>query len=188
MKYELADFIYESYLSSSNFNLCDLLIERYNNSMPIFSGERKEFGDPLIRTDNSVFCSEDFSILIHDALVEHMETYRKKVKYTHDLFLDSAKIQKTLPTEGYHTWHFERNPMDFACSCREMVYTIFLNTVEEGGETEFLHQSRRIKPEKGKVIIWPAQFTHIHRGNPPLSGEKYIVTGWLTNARFTVTA
>jgi hypothetical protein len=50
--------------------------------------------------------------------------------------------------------------------------------VQEGGETEFLYQHMRVKPEQGTLVIWPAAFTHTHRGNPPLSNEKYIVTGW----------
>ena len=53
-----------------------------------------------------------------------------------------------------------------------------MNDVEEGGELEFLHQNLRFKPRKGDFLIWPAHFTHMHRGNPPISNTKYIATGW----------
>ena len=53
--------------------------------------------------------------------------------------------------------------------------------IVEGGETEFLYQSKRFQPKRGQFLIWPAGFTHVHRGNPPLSGEKYISTSWLEN-------
>ena len=56
---------------------------------------------------------------------------------------------------------------------------IYLNDVEEGGETEFLHFSKRIKPKTGRIVIWPAGFPYVHRGNPPLSGVKYILTSWM---------
>jgi hypothetical protein len=56
---------------------------------------------------------------------------------------------------------------------------VYLNDVLDGGETEFLYQSRRVKPREGRVVIFPVQWTHTHRGNPPLSGEKYIATSWL---------
>ena len=90
----------------------------------------------------------------------------------------SLKIQKTLPTEGYHVWHVEHGA-NFDSSARGFVFTIYLNDVEEGGETEFLHFSKRIKPKTGRIVIWPAAFPYVHRGNPPLLGEKYILTSWM---------
>jgi hypothetical protein len=56
---------------------------------------------------------------------------------------------------------------------------LYLNDVEEGGETEFLYLKKRIKPQQNRLLIWPAGFTHTHRGNPPLSNNKYIITGWV---------
>jgi hypothetical protein len=88
------------------------------------------------------------------------------------------KIQKTLPTQGYHVWHLEHGSSQEA-SKRALVFTIYLNDIEDGGETEFLHHSIRVKPVKGRCVIWPAAFPYVHRGNPPLQGEKYIMTSWL---------
>ena len=90
----------------------------------------------------------------------------------------SLKIQKTLPTEGYHVWHIEHGK-GFDNSPRAFVFSVYLNDVEEGGETEFLHFSKRIKPKTGRIVIWPAAFPYLHRGNPPLSGEKYLLTSWM---------
>tara|TARA_R110000796_G_scaffold53426_2_gene125409 strand:- start:2679 stop:3278 length:600 start_codon:yes stop_codon:yes gene_type:complete len=88
------------------------------------------------------------------------------------------KIQKTLPTEGYHIWHIEHNK-GFESEPRAFVYSIYLNDVEEGGETEFLHFSKRVKPKKGRIVIWPAGFPYVHRGNPPISNKKYLLTSWM---------
>jgi|SRR5210317_616278 len=88
------------------------------------------------------------------------------------------KLQKTLPTEGYHVWHIEHNK-GWEQEPRAFVYSIYLNDVEDGGETEFLHFSKRVKPKTGRIVIWPAGFPYVHRGNPPLSGEKYILTSWM---------
>ena len=90
----------------------------------------------------------------------------------------NLKIQKTLPTEGYHVWHVEHNK-GFDLEPRAFVFSIYLNDVEDGGETEFLHFSKRVQPRKGRIVIWPAAFPYVHRGNPPLSGEKYILTSWM---------
>jgi hypothetical protein len=86
------------------------------------------------------------------------------------------KIQKTKIGGGYHIWHYESSTRDR--SNRLLTWILYLNDVQEGGETEFLYQHMRVKPEQGTLVIWPAAFTHTHRGNPPLSNEKYIVTGW----------
>ena len=87
------------------------------------------------------------------------------------------KVQKTIPGGGYHNWHCESNsPLN---SRRLAAYTIYLNDIEEGGETEFLYLSKRIKPTTGTVVIFPTNYPWTHRGNPPLSETKYIMTGWL---------
>jgi hypothetical protein len=86
------------------------------------------------------------------------------------------KMQKTKLREGYHIWHYESSSRE--CCRRLLTWMLYLNDVEEGGETEFLYQSMRVKPKQGTLLIWPAAFTHTHRGNPPLSNEKYVVTGW----------
>lgn len=89
----------------------------------------------------------------------------------------SYKIQCTQPGGGYHIWHCEDGAINF--SRRVGVYILYLNDVEEGGETEFLYLSKRVKPKKGRLVVFPPNFPWAHRGNPPLTGEKYIMTGWL---------
>ena len=85
-------------------------------------------------------------------------------------------VQKTLPCQGYHAFHTENNGWDLVS--RTMAWMIYLNDVPEGGETEFLYQKRRFKPTTGTILIWPGGYTHMHRGNPPMS-TKYIATGWV---------
>jgi len=121
---------------------------------------------------------EHFYKQLHNIYVNH---YQEKFNFLKDLGPHSPKgmsVQKTLPGEGYHAWHCEA--ADFSTSNRVVVYSLYLNDVEEGGETEFLSQHKRIKPKQGSLKIWPASISHPHRGNPPLSGEKYIITGWYT--------
>ena len=87
-------------------------------------------------------------------------------------------IQKTLPTEGYHVWHIEHGK-GFENEPRAFVFSVYLNDVKEGGETEFLHFSKRVQPKTGRIVFWPAGFPYVHRGNSPLSGEKYLLTSWI---------
>ena len=99
------------------------------------------------------------------------------LKTSENTQLKYVKVQKTNVGGGYHTWHYETDRRD--TSNRVLAWMIYLNDVEEGGETEFLYQHLRVKPTTGTFVIWPAGFTHTHRGNPPLSNTKYIMTGWL---------
>tara|TARA_Y100001972_G_scaffold95369_1_gene117479 strand:+ start:135 stop:728 length:594 start_codon:yes stop_codon:yes gene_type:complete len=98
--------------------------------------------------------------------------------YDTKFYFTGLKIQKTLPTEGYHVWHIEHGK-GFENEPRAFVFSIYLNDIEDGGETEFLHFSKRVKPKTGRIVIWPAAFPYVHRGNPPLSGKKYILTSWM---------
>ena len=93
------------------------------------------------------------------------------------IYLTGYKIQKTLPTQGFHKWHCEN--LSVTVKERVMAYTLYLNDIKEGGETEFLHQSFRLSPKTGTFSIFPAGYTHFHRGNPPLKKAKYILTGWV---------
>jgi len=86
------------------------------------------------------------------------------------------KMQETEVSGGYHNWHCENNQI--STSSRILTWLFYLNDISEGGETELLYQSMRIKPKAGRLAIFPAYFTHAHRGNPPLSKTKYIATGW----------
>jgi|TARA_R110001632_G_scaffold121716_2_gene234375 hypothetical protein len=92
---------------------------------------------------------------------------------------NNMKMQKTSSGGGYHIWHGEQGNGDQAH--RGLVYMLYLNSLPTGanGETEFLYQQRRINPAKNTMVLWPAAFTHAHRGNPVYGdSSKYIVTGW----------
>ena len=103
-----------------------------------------------------------------------MEKY--SIEFNGIIYNDQFKIHKVRKTEGYHKWHYEKiSPENLD---RIMAYMTYLEAPKEGGETEFLHQSLRIKPIVGRTLIWPAGFTHMHRGLPPLEGEKMYITGW----------
>jgi hypothetical protein len=121
---------------------------------------------------------QDFFVNVDRALQEYDQETGISTACDTALNYTSFKIQRTLPGEGYHVWHIEHSTRDDQIA-RLLVFSVYLNDVEEGGETEFLHQKQRVKPVKGRIVIWPAGFPYLHRGNPPLSGEKYILTSWM---------
>lgn len=91
-------------------------------------------------------------------------------------------VQKYLKgSGGYPHWHSEIYPKDASCEAlhRVLAFQFYLNDVREGGETEFFYQEKRVRPKAGRMLIFPAGFTHTHRGNVPRSEDKYIITSWV---------
>lgn len=88
-------------------------------------------------------------------------------------------LTKYFKGEGFYDWHIDAG--NDATINRLFSCLIYLNTVEKGGETEFFYQQVRIQPEKGKLVLFPASWTHLHRGAHPESNDKYIMTTFLTH-------
>ena len=98
------------------------------------------------------------------------------------LCFDDVNIQKyDQDTGGYHIWHSEIAPEKGGTDSlhRILFWLVYLNDVEVGGETEFYFQGLKIPPKRGRVVLAPAGFTHTHRGNVPLSSDKYVATSWI---------
>lgn len=94
----------------------------------------------------------------------------------------------TLVDKGYHikcygpgdffNWHCDASHSETVD--RQYIAMWYLNTVKLGGCTEFRHFDRSILPEMGKLVFFPAGWTHEHRGAPPISGRKLVITAWLS--------
>jgi hypothetical protein len=82
---------------------------------------------------------------------------------------------------GYPHWHSEVFPKDASCEPlhRVLAFQFYLNDVARGGETEFFYQEKKVHSKAGRMLIFPAGFTHTHRGNVPESNDKYIITSWV---------
>lgn len=187
---EIPDFI-EVYKNAFSKEYCDELINLFNEyqSLGMTKSHRDEGKSAMNKEDNFLFLSEIDIMRVNNNLVEQFNDvfwdscYPKYFdKYNVLSVLDdhaifSLKLQKTKPGEGYHVWHCEQGGSH--TSKRLMVFTVYLNDDYDAGETEFLYQQKRIKGNTGDVCIFPASYTHTHRGNPPMNGEKYILTGWV---------
>lgn len=173
-------------------NLCEEIINVYdtrakaNKSLDKFHSNH--FG--VDRKDDACFLDDFYLELerengnidlvdeVNNYLSIALEEYKENFPVLKETPIRSIrqKLQKTKPSGGYHKWHHEQSNLTTAE--RVLTWTIYLNSIEEGGETEFLHQSKRVKAQKGRIVLFPACYTHSHRGNPPLESDKYILTGW----------
>ncbi|MEQ8195624.1 MAG: 2OG-Fe(II) oxygenase [Rhodospirillales bacterium] len=93
------------------------------------------------------------------------------------LDVGAFNIQRYHEGEHFRKLHTERDSL--ANLHRLFAWMTYLNDVPAGGETHFAHYDLDVRPEKGKTLIWPAEWTHAHKGNPVVRGTKYIITGWM---------
>jgi hypothetical protein len=193
-KAEINNFIgvYDNYIPS---NMCEEVIKYFNlQSEYKNTFDRLKFENVSLNIKQDEACQlnkfnlhvwfKDFKTLLlnFDQALQHYQTHTGFKDHVGELEYTTIKIQKTNPTQGYHVWHVEKGGLDDH-AVRSLVYTIYLNDIEEGGETEFLHFSKRVQPKTGRIVIWPAGFPYVHRGNPPLSKTKYIMTSWMMEKR-----
>ena len=143
----------------------------------VHNGATKRKDTCLFVDDLNAEFAEKINNCLNQAIKEYV-SYYSIINDNTDGIVQSVKqkMQKTPIGGGYHEWHYESSSV--TCTNRILAWTIYLNNVNEGGETEFLYYSERCKAEVGKVTIFPANFIATHRGNPPISNEKYILTGW----------
>ena len=179
--------IYENAFTPSE---CDELIEQFNEttnkSYCTFNG-KDQFNQGIEgRHDFQLFLESidaPLSVKVMESITKrgfdrYIDNY-PDLKNGDSLGLFSLKLQKTDPGGGYHVWHSEDSSYD--CRDRVVVWMVYLNDIPvgNGGATEFIHQKLSLQPKKGTLVLWPATYTHTHRGGF-LTGDipKYIATGW----------
>ena len=173
--FEIKDFI-GVFPDAVNPNFCDYLCEYLDNATELQGGRN------YTHVKDKQICLDAFSPGESKNLMEFVNGclyyYINELTYLTNFNYVSAVVllQKTQPTEGYHMFHGEN--INWNLHTRTMAWMAYLNDVEEGGETEFLYQNRREEAIAGDVLMFPAGFTHTHRGNPPIGNSKYLVTSW----------
>jgi len=155
------------------------------------SGERKVIPSK-VTTDISCYISDEFleeqrfftEILnfIWDVVqTDYFKLFHSR-GFDHYQIYPWFNLQKYEPPNGhFNSWHCEHSLSSEQAVSRVAAWMLYLNTLDEG-YTEFFHQKKSIQPEKGKLLVWPSFYTHIHKGNPVKTQIKYIMTGWITGA------
>jgi len=187
------DFI-EVYHNVVSPEFCNNTIAHYNaleQTRRAYSRQESEGAAYTDKTGGIAFLTDDpnlqnFDVTgeilhqFHNASAECFRHYAEKfgILTQHQLTMNhNVQLQKTPRTGGYHIWHFENS--GGGSHKRALFVQLYLNTIDEGGETEFLYQSKRIPAVQGSMLICPAGFTHTHRGNPPLKGNKFTINSWV---------
>jgi len=175
------NFIHSSVIDP---DLCDSLIE-YHSQSNKFVGTASNVVDLSVKDsmDCELIKDSKFGQLYMSELQTVVDEYIDKYKYANEYsawaVIEPINVQHYKPKGGYYAWHTERTGENFnQGGTRHLAFMTYLNDVTDAGETEFLHQNIKFKPETGLTLIWPADWTYTHRGIPSSTQEKAIVTGW----------
>lgn len=114
---------------------------------------------------------------LHKCYLDYLIQWPNLEKMIKDLDIGQFNIQKYNKGGHFAGVHSERTSIKTVH--RVFAWMTYLNDVNDGGSTNFAHFNIDIKPEIGKTMIWPAEWTHAHSGKIVNSEEKYIITGWM---------
>ncbi|MEE8289009.1 MAG: 2OG-Fe(II) oxygenase [Nitrosomonadaceae bacterium] len=124
---------------------------------------------------------KDIDRLLFSSLDRALHEFNNLYPFFKGQFKDMGySVQRTTAGEYYH-WHIDGGSHEF--SHRQLVAIWYLNNLNgSGGTTEFRYQKIKVKPEAGKLILFPPFWTHEHRGQSLQQGSKYIATTWVVFA------
>ncbi len=165
---------------------CNSLIESFDNDLFIKSTLTNKAEDTEFRTSSTYFLN-----------IENNALYKKlDDKINETIGLDAnlgelPQVQKYDVGEQFkaHTDYFENVEYN-KCHLsrggqRTWTFMLYLNDVEEGGETNFPKLQLEFKPQQGKALIWNNLINgekeneySLHQGKPIIKGVKYIITKW----------
>lgn len=187
------------YNNSLDGEYCNYLINIFENHKDKFPGHTlggidkniKDTDDLLINTSCSDKTLLEIEEKLSNELINKLNVYLKMLNNTfpennpYNFFLNKIisnnhgfQLQRYIKGVGKFTYHNDFT-IDWGSKTHRIItFMWYLNDIEEGGETEFFG-NYKIKPEKGKLVFFPATWTFPHRGCVPISSNKYILTGWL---------
>ena len=176
-KFPFESFIGGWYIDES---ICDDIINYYDknkndaNEINTRVNNQKEIALTYEMMDKKF---GNYTKALQNVLENYMEKYKPHLYNLNRFYIkENTKIQRYRKNEGYHGWHCENEgwKKEFG---RHLVFMTYLNDVEDGG-TSFKYQGIDIPAKKGLTLIWPAYWTHIHKGQVSRTKEKTIITGW----------
>jgi hypothetical protein len=180
------NFIMQTYIE--DLDLCDDLIDYFKNNpehqhQGCIAGYKinKQIKDSIDMSDDNLsdeLRNRYYGKELNCAIKKYIDKYEFSLMCPFG-FAQPGNIQYYKPGMAFHLFHCERTDISYPGTTRHLAWMTYLNDVDDGGETEFYYQKLKVKPRKGLTLIWPADWTHTHRGLSSPTQEKYIITGWL---------
>ena len=163
----------------------DCLLSIREVGMTLSDTVKKDWKDSLDRYMtmyiNGAYQNNAINNIIAKSIKEHIEKYKEENPELNLLdewvIRDNYNLQKYNPGGGYHILHCE-NYNTGKHRTNILAWMYYLNTVREDGGTYFSNYDLTVNAEEGRLVIWPAYWTHFHKGIVSKTCDKYIATGW----------
>ena len=177
-------FVIRNFLNEEECDyICNLIKTNNQRSTVVGKGDEIKVYDEGRTSKSSFLSSEDDMVnkvdqKIADELnvpLSHSEPMQGQLyeegEYFNDHldYFDEVTYKKSCLSSGQRTW----------------TSMIYLNHVEEGGNTEFPIIGKSFAPEKGTALFWLnstgkgfENSSTLHSGRPVIRGEKMIITKW----------
>ena len=160
---------------------CQLLINFFNNNESLAS--RGHAGNVILEDLEIPINVFHFDKNLKNGIYNTIDKYKEKYPLINSVLArwgvnEVAQLMRYEPGDVYDMIHCEtgvNNPY------RIFAWMIYLNTIKDGGGTEFLHLNETLCPKEGDMYVWPAGWTHLHRGVVAPYERKYLLTGWVSH-------
>lgn len=183
MVVELNDLIhvYENILDS---NICNFLIDVFDQ-FPDKHERHDNDGKPNFTQFNLTKNRElsDEINQVHNHLIRKTIEYRDKYYefidsrvFPQEHAFEEFRIKK-YNADGIDQFDTHVDVVDYGTARRYLSFLWYLNDVNEGGKTVF--NEIEIQPKQGTLMMFPPMWMYPHKGEPPISGSKYIISTYL---------
>lgn len=173
-------FVYDKVISET---ACSEIIEKFKESNKKFLGrttsgisDKKKSKEVYI--DKNDLYWKQIDDMLFEVYRDFAASYLSTFPWVNMRYRDKGYfIKKYEKGHGYFGTH-----VDVSClknSKRMLVMIIYLNTLEEGGETNFDYLNVKVAPVTGRLLIFPPMWMYPHQGLKPLSDHKYTVNTFL---------
>jgi hypothetical protein len=183
---------YENFLDKS---YCKFLIEKFNE---VWENNNKKVKETSGCKGNCTACycnrvdinfHSEFQNdvqFIYSKIYEQLKIYKKDVgmqenQFPVDVAYEAIRIKRYPAGKGEHKSHVDIT--DINNSHRVLSFSINLNDDFEGGDLSFDLTDMRVKPQTGKLFIFPPLWPWQHAGEKCFKKDKYFLGTYLIYKR-----
>ncbi|AJS60848.1 2OG-Fe(II) oxygenase [Paenibacillus sp. IHBB 10380] len=163
---------------------CQALIESAASRLEQSKLVNKEVSQ--IRTSKGMFFDKNESLLIN--IIENRISSLMQVPIAHAEGLQVLHYEPGQEYKEHYDFFGPNNPSSH--NNRISTLVIYLNDVEEGGETTLPNLGITVKPVKGSAVYFEYFYNNqtlneltLHSGEPVIRGEKWVATQWMRKQR-----